>query len=373
MTFADPQHVAFATTSYPTERSPTAGSFIAKLADALVASGWRVSVIALAGEGDRAVAQAGVRVELVESHLIGSINQPRTSLAQTLRESPTGARHLPRLLHRMTRSLLEIAPDAALVHAHWLPSALIARRARRPFVVTAHGSDLALAERAPHAFRPIIGARTIIVGTQRAQKDAQRLLPRSNVVIIPPIGMTYHPVPFAEADASAAVFVARLSAEKGVSVLAEAWRQVRVALPTASLHVVGDGPLRWMLNLPGVIHHGAVAPAQVRERIGAASVLVQASPREGFGIAALEAIASGRGVIATRTGIAAELLAQSPAALLIDAYADAATLAQELLAVLTDARVAARLSAATADVALPTWDTVATLHKLVYAEALSRT
>ena len=60
----------------------------------------------------------------------------------------------------LVRELRKAARDADLVHAHWLGSAAIARFARRPFVVTLHGtgsagplSDLSLAARAPWLVR----------------------------------------------------------------------------------------------------------------------------------------------------------------------------------------------------------------------------
>ncbi|WP_409484487.1 glycosyltransferase [Arsenicicoccus dermatophilus] len=101
-------------------------------------------------------------------------------------------------------------------------------------------------------------------------------------------------------DASPMVLcVGRLCRQKGQDVLLSAWPAVRAAHPTATLHLVGDGPDREAIldSLPaGVVVHGS-GDAQVW--MGAADVVVVPSRWEGMPLVVLEAMASARPVVAT--------------------------------------------------------------------------
>jgi glycosyltransferase involved in cell wall biosynthesis len=87
-----------------------------------------------------------------------------------------------------------------------------------------------------------------------------------------------------------------LSEEKGILEFVEA----TAGLPRV---IVGDGPLRD--RVPEAV--GFVAPAAVGEYYGRASVVCVPSRREGYGMAAREAMAHGRPVVATRVGGLADL------------------------------------------------------------------
>ena len=88
-----------------------------------------------------------------------------------------------------------------------------------------------------------------------------------------------------------ALYVGRLSEEKGVRELAEA----AAGLP---LVVVGDGPLRSLF--PQTV--GFVPPGELGPYYERASVVVVPSRREGYGVVAREAMAHGRPVVATAVG-----------------------------------------------------------------------
>jgi glycosyltransferase involved in cell wall biosynthesis len=108
-----------------------------------------------------------------------------------------------------------------------------------------------------------------------------------------------------------ALFVGRLSQEKGVSTLLAAWEQIGTSLP---LLVVGDGPLgdevrRASERSVGVRALGRQDSAAVRDLMGDAKVLVFPSlVYETFGRVAVEAFARGTPVVASNIGAIAELV-----------------------------------------------------------------
>jgi glycosyltransferase involved in cell wall biosynthesis len=135
-------------------------------------------------------------------------------------------------------------------------------------------------------------------------------------------------------DPPHALYVGRLSEEKGVRELAEAARD----LP---LVVVGDGPLRALL--PGTV--GFVPPAEVGSYYERASVVVVPSRREGYGVAAREAMACGRPVVATAVGGLVDAIEDGVSGVLVPPNdPDAIRAALERL--LADAALRARLGAA---------------------------
>ena len=110
--------------------------------------------------------------------------------------------------------------------------------------------------------------------------------------------------------------VGGLTPRKNPLVLLQAFARVREARPDARLVFVGDGPLRGpvavgaeqrglasAVTLTGRVPHGEVA-----EWMGACDLLGLPSLVEPLGIVALEALASGRPVVATRIGGVSEVV-----------------------------------------------------------------
>jgi glycosyltransferase involved in cell wall biosynthesis len=103
-------------------------------------------------------------------------------------------------------------------------------------------------------------------------------------------------------DGSLAVFVGRISPEKGLADLVDAWKQVRVELPDAELAIVGTGPQEEALReatkeLPSIQWAGATP--QPQRFLRAADLFVLPSYEEGMSVALLEAMAAGVPVVAT--------------------------------------------------------------------------
>lgn len=107
---------------------------------------------------------------------------------------------------------------------------------------------------------------------------------------------------------SGALFVGRLSIEKGVSVLIDAWRK----LPDIPLIVIGDGPLRSQLEADApanVRFAGFTQRADVIQAMQRAQALVLPSVcYENFPMTAVEAMAAGTPVIASRLGALASIV-----------------------------------------------------------------
>jgi len=151
------------------------------------------------------------------------------------------------------------------------------------------------------------------------------------------------------------LFVGRLSREKGVMELLEAWRQL--AAPDALLLIAGpDMPGHaWDCGVPGrafVERHGLtpsvrfLGPAtNVVPLLHAADVVVQPSHFEALGLSAIEALATGRPVVASAIGGLLDFMKDGVNGRLVPPQ-DAEALARALGDVVADAAVRARLAAA---------------------------
>jgi glycosyltransferase involved in cell wall biosynthesis len=108
-----------------------------------------------------------------------------------------------------------------------------------------------------------------------------------------------------------ALFAGRLSQEKGVATLVEAWRHV----PELPLIIAGDGPLRGKLEAQAqhlgdrVRFIGRQPRSRVLELMQAATVVVMPSEwYEGLPVTFVEALACGAAIAASRLGALADLM-----------------------------------------------------------------
>jgi glycosyltransferase involved in cell wall biosynthesis len=301
-------------TSYPRDRDDVAGRFVADQVEHVRAAGIDVSVVSPNDFRDYGIAYGH-------------------GIAQNLRAKPWLVPLLPAFVASYALAARRAARGVDLVHAHWIPSGAAALSTRKPYVLQVWGTDIELARRAPALARPIVlGARLVVAGSSFLANEAIRLGARAVRVI--PNGVEI-PERVADPDEQSHVlYVGRLSEEKGILDFIEA---------TEGLHrvVVGDGPLRDCV--PAAV--GFVAPAEVGAYYERAAVVCVPSRREGYGVAAREAMAYGRAVVATRVGGLVDAIDDDVTGVLVPA-SDPAALRSAVKGVLGDVDRRRRLGAA---------------------------
>lgn len=207
-----------------------------------------------------------------------------------LRRRPWLALAVPLFLVSFARAARRAARDADLVHAHWLPSALPAIATGKPFIVQLWGTDVELASRAKWVARRLLGRARLVLCPSEALARAAGDLGARDVRVVPS-GVSIPDEVGPPEDPPHALFVGRLSEEKGILELLE-------ATEGAPRVIVGDGPLRD--RVPDAV--GFVPPRDLGPYYERAAVVVCPSRREGYGVVAREAMAHGRPVVASAVG-----------------------------------------------------------------------
>jgi D-inositol-3-phosphate glycosyltransferase len=177
------------------------------------------------------------------------------------------------------------------------------------------------------------------------------------------------------------LFVGRIQRLKGLEILIRAF--ARLADVDAQLLIVGGRPgispesreitrLQHLAGRLGVADRthflGAVAHEQLPTYYSAADVSVMPSSYESFGLVAVESLACGTPVVATRVGGLRSIVHDGETGLLVP-WRDAEMFAERLRRVLTDDELRGRLAAqARASVLEYGWDGIADEHLSLYAE-----
>ncbi len=231
---------------------------------------------------------------------------------------------------------------------------LLARSLGRPSVVKVHGSDLNVIAKRPSAravlsrVLPLADALVSVSGPLSEELVALGV-PRERIHLV---GNGVDDTVFRLQDRAEArrelgvpegrsvvFFVGRLEPAKGIDELMTAWDTVAKELPSATLVLAGDGVSRAKVDAWARAHGEAVRVlgAQPLKAIarwhGASDLFTLPSWREGTPNAVLEALASGRPVVATRVGGIPDVLRDPEAGALVPAK-DAPALAAALIAAL---------------------------------------
>jgi colanic acid/amylovoran biosynthesis glycosyltransferase len=280
----------------------------------------------------QAVRAAGVEVEVVSPASFRHFGIAYGhGIAGNLRRRPWLALLLPAFLASFARAARRAARDADLVHAHWLPSALVALATRKPFVVQLWGTDVELARRAPRLARPLLRqARVVLVASEFLAAAARELGAREVRVVPSPVEL---PERVAEpAEPPHVLFVGRLSAEKGIHEFLAATE----GLPRV---VVGAGPVSVAESV------GFVPRAALGAYFERAAVVCVPSRREGYGVVAREAMAYRRPVVAAAVGGLEDAVEDGVTGILVPAN-DPTALREAVERLLGDGGLRKRLGAA---------------------------
>lgn len=250
--------------------------------------------------------------------------------------------------------LLDEGFDFDVIDAHYyypdgVAAALLARHFKRPFTVTARGSDLNLLTRYAVPRRLMqwtaqraaasIGVSSALVDILRGWGvDAGRLHVMRNGVDLD----RFSPLPQAEmrqalgvSGSPVLIAVGNLVELKGQRLMIEALVDLQQTHPEVQLLIVGNGPERASLEdharaldvWSRVSFVGSVDNQHLARWYSAADLLVQASSREGWANVLLEAMACGTPVVATDVGGCREIIAHPDAGGLIE-HRDARSIAQ---------------------------------------------
>ncbi len=156
-------------------------------------------------------------------------------------------------------------------------------------------------------------------------------------------GVPAHKEELGVSGSKVVLFIGRLSQEKGLDDLLEAFAELRHAVPDVALVLVGDGPMRAELEesasargLDNLVFEGFRQPRELPRFYALADVLVLPSTSETWGTVVNEGLAAGLPVVATRVvGATGDLIIDGDNGFVVDA-ADPASLARALGDVLID-------------------------------------
>ena len=247
----------------------------------------------------------------------------------------------------------------------------LARSARLPlpglpprYAVFCHGIELARAASGPRA-RALDGAWRLLANSEHTghllREDFPAVADRVRVVplcIDPRRTEAWErdPAPDPSAGrAPAALIIGRMWAEergKGHDALIAAWPRVRGAVPDAEIWIVGEGNDRQRLETlaqerdlgDSVRFLGRVEDAELARCYRRAALLAMPSRQEGFGLVYAEALWHGTPCIASTADAAGEIVADGETGRLVP-YGDPDTLADAVIALLSDPAFRARLGA----------------------------
>jgi glycosyltransferase involved in cell wall biosynthesis len=245
----------------------------------------------------------------------------------------------------------------------------IARRARVPLVVTAHGYDVTVLAESPSVQGRWLrrGLQDLIAGVHTFIAVSGFIRDRLVGLGVPAakIRVLYNGVPMpnlslATSPAHGVIFVGRLVEKKGVDHLLAALATLPANMLRRPIRIIGDGPLRAHLTRLAISYQleveflGQLPSRRVMELMAASEVVVVPSrtatdgDSEGLPTVVLEAAALGKPVLATRHAGIPEAVLEGRTGLLVDEH-DVNGLARGLRSLLQDPQLARTIGAAARD------------------------
>jgi len=398
------------TSSYPRHAGDGAGSFVGSLARALVALGHTVHVVAPYDPVVAAMDQGGVHVH--RFRYAPSDDLCLVGHARSLQADVRLKRLVPLLMPgfvaaAVARALaLHRRERFDLLHGHWaVPggavAGLVARLTGLPLLISLHGSDVYVLE---HNRGYAAIARTVFRRAHQVTACSEDLRARAVAIgldaaraIVIPYGVDV--ARYASGDGArlrarlsipqgALVIGAlgRLVHKKGFDHLLDAMPAVLAALPSAWCVIGGEGDLRDALQAQAqslgiakkVLFPGYIAWQDTPDFyalcdvVAVPSVVDAAGNVDGLPNVLLEAMASGRPVVASRVAGIPDVVRDGSNGLLVPP-GNAQRLAQALLLLLRDSKLREELGAAAREYvagALP-WEHIAHRFEALYLETLA--
>ncbi|HEX6314265.1 MAG TPA: glycosyltransferase [Gemmatimonadaceae bacterium] len=339
--------VLFLTHSYPRTSGDAAGAFLLHLAQALRDQDVEVTVVAPAGD----TLPAHEVLDGIPVHRFRYAPRRFQRLAYTGQMAEEVRRSLSAKLALVgflgsgfasgARLRREISP--ALVHAHWwFPGGLVGSwvsvLAGIPLVTTMHGTDvrLALANGLARTLlrRVLSSSRAVTTVSTWLAEQVKAMVPDADPIVSPMPVATHLFTPGGPRHAQRLLFVGRLNAQKGISLLIDALARMQ---HRAALDVIGDGTDREALLAQArtlgvadrVTFHGAMPQPRLLDFYRSATAVVVPSREEGFGLVAVEAQLCETPVIAFASGGLADIIEDHATGYLVPA-GDAPALASTM-------------------------------------------
>lgn len=296
-------------------------------------------LLASAGHDTHCVVVSNSRLKNPFRAILAGISLPysrpaRRRLTRLLAETAPDIVHLHNYFPLLTPSVLDSCIDARIPIVHTLhnyrffcANGLLLRRGS-PCQLCLHGSPFNAAR-----FKCYRESRAASLAVARMVAKHRRLqtwqskvdrfiapsvyckellasagLPRDRIVVKPHFTLQSESVA-ARKRQEYALYVGRLSVEKGISMLLDAWREV-----PHELHIVGDGPLRHVVQSSAsennsIKYLGPMDRGGVDTELQGAGYLVFPSLLpETFGMTIIEAYAQGTPVLVSRLGSQAQLV-----------------------------------------------------------------
>lgn len=409
--------ICMLTSSYPKYAGETTAPFIEEIAAGLARRGHCVHVVApYHRDLRRAPLERGVHLHFFRYSPVASLNtwgyaeSLRADVrlkGRTLAAAPLAAAAALRALLRTTGRHAPGGCGFDLIHAHWvLPNGALAGLAAGlrglPLVVSLHGSDVFLSEKAwplsLAAAATLRAARAFTACSGDLRERALRLGAPAQRSAVIPYGVdvqAFQPDPRAgalvraelglPADTPLVLALGRLVYKKGLTYLLEAMPAVLARHPRAALVLAGYGDLREelerqaeALGVRASVHFpGQLERARAAQYISAADVYVVPSVRDqrgnidGLPNTLLEGMAAARPIVASRIAGIPEVIGDGQHGLLTPER-DPQALAAAVARLLEQPDLAARLGQAARRRVLQelTWDTAAERFEQIYRQAL---
>ena len=359
---AGPIPVLVVSSWYPSALDPVAGRFVADQVGTLAARG-NVSPAVVSFDPADLIGSGAVRARIagaVATHVSAALRGPDetfTDVTSGSRRVPVarlavpsgryrqaGATHalvarapaLEALAERWTSGRETGVPVPAVIHAHTVypdgaAAARLAASLDRPLILTEHASTVARLVAAPGVRAAYVAAvaaasHLIVVSRSLADELVREMPEIAPKVTVIPNGVAmdeFHPAPIEDRRPGELLFVGYRKATKGIATLLRATALVRATHPGVSLRLVGGSPtadleVGWRrqaeeLGIADIVaFEGPADRAGVAAAMARASLFVHPSPRETFGVVAVEALAAGTPVIATDSGGVTEILGPRP-------------------------------------------------------------